>query len=101
MNMMKCPLDFEICSLCLTIRMARSTFIGLFDVGLSVWVTTRFTTASVVFDFQGRSFDFVVLSAWAFCGCYLLRCFVLFLPMAFSRWVSALTFPCIFLVLAL
>ena len=32
---------------------------GMFDVGLSVWVKTRLTTASAVFDFQGRSFDFV------------------------------------------
>ena len=32
---------------------------GMFDVGLSVWVKTRLTTASAVFYFQGRSFDFV------------------------------------------
>ena len=68
MNMLKCPLDFDICSLSLTIRMARSTFIGLSDVGLSVWVKTRFTTASVDSYFQGRSFDFDVLSVWPFWG---------------------------------
>ena len=100
MNMMKCPLDFEICSLCLSIRMARSAFIGLFDVGLSVCVKTRFTTASVVFDFQGRGFDFVVLSVWVFV--VVICCVVLF---CFCEWlspvVSALTFPCMFLVLAL
>ena len=32
---------------------------GMFDVGLSVWVKTRPTTASAVFDFQGRSSDLV------------------------------------------
>ena len=32
---------------------------GMFDVGLSVWVKTRLTTASAVFYFQGRSFDSV------------------------------------------
>ena len=32
---------------------------GMFDVGLSVWVKMRPTTASAAFFFQGRSFDFV------------------------------------------
>ena len=32
---------------------------GMFDVSLSVWDKTRFTTATAVSYFQGRSFDFV------------------------------------------
>ena len=32
---------------------------GMFDVGLPVCVKKRLTTASAVFYFQGRSFDFV------------------------------------------
>ena len=32
---------------------------GMFDVGLSVWVKMRPTTASAAFYFQGHSFDFV------------------------------------------
>ena len=64
---------------------------GMSDVGLSVWVKTRLTTASAVFYFQGRSFDFVgvvctclglVSGTWAF-GFWVL---------AFGFWLLAFGF---------
>ena len=66
---------------------------GMFDVGLSVWVNMRPTTASAVVDFQGRSFDFVGV----LCTCFGLGFWHLgFWLWAFGRFqiigLSALSF---------
>ena len=55
----------------------------MFDVGLAVWVKMRPTTASAVFYFQGRGFDFVGV----LCTCFGLGFWHLgFGPWAFGRF---------------